>query len=185
MRQLISFTKKFALVTLILAVGLAVIPSSAAFAAGLPNGTTPLTNEIVSNVRLEEIWARSQRVYDRQGFLLSLTNGLIAKVQNLIDRAEAKGWDTSAIQTALNAFDSVIPAANAAHLPGAAIIASHDGFNLEGMVTDRNAAIETVKSLVQVLKYTRTVMNGTGLALRDALKTFRDAHPSNQVTPTP
>lgn len=43
-------------------------------------------------------------------------------------------------------------------------------------MTDRTAAIETVKALAQLLKDSRTSMDGTTLALRVAVKDLRDAH---------
>jgi hypothetical protein len=185
MRKLFSFSKKFALVFAILAIGLAAVPASGALAAGFKTGNTPPANDSLSNGRLDKMWARAQRVYNRQGFLLSLTGGFISRVQVLIDRATANGWDFSAVQSALNAFEEVIPAANTAHEPGAAIIAAHNGFGPDGKVTDRTAAIATINSLAQVIQNTRSAMNGTGAALKEAVRTFRANHPATQVTPTP
>jgi hypothetical protein len=104
-------------------------------------------------------------------------------VQTLIDKASAKGFDTSAIQAALNALSAVIPAVQVAHAPGAAIITSHAGFDATGKVTDRTTAIATAKSLAQVLKDTRTAMNGTWKALHEAVKALRQAHPKPATTP--
>jgi len=136
--------------------------------------------------RLEQIWARAQTVYQRQSDRLAKADEFLTKAQFLIDKANQKGWDTSAVKAALNTFTAVIPAAQAAHIPGAAIIASHNiGFNADGKVTDRAAAIKTVKALDQVLKGTRAAMNGTGQALREAVKAFRDAHRPAQAPATP
>ena len=184
MSKLIPFLKKFALAALVLAIGLTAFPLTGASAAGLQDQTTPPTNQVRINTRLETLWAREQAVYNREGNRLAKANDFIAKVQVLIDKANGKGWDTSAVQAALNAFSAVIPAAQAAHDKGAAIIASHAGFGADGKVTDRTTAIATVKALTQVLKDTRTAMNGTGKALRLAIKAFRDAH-RNAGTPTP
>ena len=180
MSKFVPFFKKFALAALVLAIGLAALPAVSASAAPLHDETTPPANQI----RLDALWAREQAVYTREGNLLAKANDFIAKVQVLIDKANAKGWDTSAVQAALNAFSSVIPAAQAAHDKGAAIIANHAGFSADGRVTDRATAVATVKALGQVLKDTRTAMNGTGKALREAIKTFREAHPKPGV-PTP
>ena len=185
MRQPFSFFKKFALVIAVLAVGLAVLPNSGAFAAGSQDVTTPLSNPPVNKVRLQLTWARAQIVYQRQGYLLSKVDGVLTKVQVLIDWANNKGWDTSSVQVALDAYNAVIPAARAAHLAGAAIIASHVGFDSNGKVTNRTAAIDTIKSLVQVLKDTRTAMNGTGQALKEAVRTFREVHQPVQGPVTP
>lgn len=185
MRKLFSSSRKFTLAVLILALGLAFIPASSTFAAGLISGTIPPANDTIGNARMERMWAHAKRVYDREGFLLSMTDGFITRVQNLIDKAKSNGWDVSVVQSALNAFDSVIPAASAAHLPGAAIITSHAGFDLQGKVTDRTAAIGSINSLVQVIKDTHTAMNGTGKALKDAVKAFHEAHPSAQTPISP
>ena len=189
MSAIIQFIKKLALAALVLTVGLASLPASSASAACLQDETTPPANQSVygmipvpaqDNARLEQIWARKQLTYLRQGDRLAKSGELLTRAQLLIDRANQKGWNTSAVQAALNAFAAVIPAAQAAHDLGAAIIASHYGFDANGTVTDRAEAVESVKALAQVLKNTRAAMNSTGLALREAVKAFRDAHKPTQ-----
>jgi hypothetical protein len=185
MFKLIPFFKKFALSVMVLAIGLAALPASAAAAAGLPDPITPPANRKANGARLEHVWARAQTVYQRQGYRLAKTSDFIAGAQIMIDKAKQKKWDTSAVQAALDAFAAVIPAAQAAHDPGAAIIASHNGFDADGIITDRPAAIATVKALGQVLKDTRLAMDGTGQALREAVKAFREAHKPAQAPTNP
>ena len=182
MSKFTAHFKKITLAVLVFAIGLAAIPAVGASAAGLPSQSTPPANQPGTS-GLEQAWARLQASYQREGARLGKANVFIGKVQSLIDKASQKGWDTSAVQVALNAFTAVIPAAQTAHDPGAAVISSHSGFDGSGKVTDRSAAIESVKALVQVLKDTRTAMNGTGKALREAVKTFREAHHPGQGTP--
>jgi hypothetical protein len=43
-------------------------------------------------------------------------------------------------------------------------------------VQDREKAVETMKALQQVLKDTRTAMNGTGRALWQAIRQWRQEH---------
>ena len=176
MPKLIQFLKKFALATLVLAIGLAALPAASASAAGLQDQTTPPGNQAARGVRLEQAWARAQTAYQRQGDRLAKADAFIARVQILIEKTTQKDWDTSALQAALYAFAAAIPAAQATHDPGAAFIASHAGFDPAGKVSDRPSAIATVKALRDVLKDTRTAMNGTGQALREAVKAFRTAH---------
>jgi hypothetical protein len=184
MSKLIPFIKKFALATLVIAIGLAVFPLTGVSAAVSKDTSTPPTDQISINTRLETVWAREQAAYKIEGNRLAKANDFIAKVQVLINKANGKGWDTSAVQAGLNAFSAVIPAAQAAHNNGATIIASHAGFDANGKVTDRTTATASVKGLAQVLKDTRTAMNGTGRALMEAIKAFRDAHPRPE-SPTP
>jgi hypothetical protein len=194
MSKLIPSFKKFALAALILAIGLVALPASSASAAGLQDDTTPPATQLAygvvpvpprDNARLEQVWAREKTVYQRQSDRLAKADEFIARAQSLIDKANQRGWDTSIVQAALNTFSAVIPAAQAAHDPGVAIIASHNGFDEDGKVTDRAAAVETVKALGQVLKDTRLAMNSTGRALREAIKAFRDAHRPAQAPVTP
>jgi len=185
MSKLPSIVKKITLAAAVLAVTLALIPASSVAAAGPQDPTTPARNLPDDPGRLGRIWAREKAAYHRQDVRLARTDDFIARIQVLIDKADQKGWDTSVIQVALNAFSSVIPAAQAAHNPGAAIIASHSGFDAEGKVTDRTTAIETVKALHQVLKNTYTAMDGTGHALREAFRDFRSAHRPDQAPATP
>jgi hypothetical protein len=201
MSKLTSFFKKFVLAALVLAIGLVAVPAAGVSALGLQDQAAPPSDQpdnwavldpayhpescvfprILSgpgrdNLHLEKIWARTQAAYQCQGVRLAKADEFIARIQSLVDKVNQKGWDTSAIQAALDAFAAVIPAAQAAHDPGAAIIAGHNGFDANGKVIDRAAAIETVKALRQMLKDTRAAMNGTGQALRAAVKAFRDAH---------
>ncbi len=102
----------------------------------------------------------------------------------MLDRAKAKGWDVSAIQAALNAFQTAIQNAQGAHAGGADIIAGHSGFDLDGKVVDRVQALATIKALRQVLLDTRSAMNGTAKALRQAVQDFRKTHkPTPTTTP--
>jgi hypothetical protein len=169
----VSIFKKGALIVLVLAIGLAVLPVTGASAASLNDQT----NAQPDFTRLERVWMREQVLFNREGTRLANASIFIARVQSLINKASQKGWDTSSVQAALDALNAVIPAAQGAHNRGTAIIASHAGFDASGKVTDHATAIATTKSLAQVLKDTRTAMNGTGKALREAIRAFREAHP--------
>jgi hypothetical protein len=183
MKKISSILKKATFVTLVLAMGLAAFPLLGASAApAVPPAGQSLSQ--ADHPRLEQAWQREQNRYNRQGALLSRADAFIARVQALLNKAAQKGWDVSAVQSALNAFSSVIPAVEAAHEPGAAIIRTHSGFDANGKVTDPAKALETVGALRQVLKDTRTALGGTGKALREAVRAFRQAH-QGTVTPTP
>jgi hypothetical protein len=185
MFKLNLFIKKISLLVLVIALLLVALPAAGAYAAGYQDASTSPAIPLSSNTHLENIWARAQTAYKRQGDRLARADEFIAKVRSLIDKASLKGWDTSVVQAALNAFASVIPTAQAAHAPGAAIIARHDGFDAVGKVTDPLAAAGTVNALDQVLRNTRSAMNGTRLALRTSIKAFRIAHHLVPATSAP
>ena len=175
MKTLSTFLKKALLAGVILGLGLLSFPAFGARAAGLNDTSTPPSDQPAIS-RLENAWSRTQQVYQRQGDLLGKAGGLIARVQTLIDKANGKGWDTSAVQAALDAFQSAVQDATSVHAGGAGIIASHAGFDENGKVLDKAQALATVKSLRQVLQDTRSAMNGTGKALRAAIQAFRSEH---------
>jgi hypothetical protein len=189
MLKLSALFKKIIPVVLVLAIASATFPLAGASAAGLTGQAVVQPD----NTRLENIWVREQARYQIESNRLANASTFISKVQSLLDKATAKGWNVSSVQAALDALSAVIPAVQAAHDPGAAIIASHAGFDASGKVTDRTTAIATVKALAKVLKDTRTAMNGTLKSLHIAVKTFRQAHPHTarkdsktpSTTPTP
>ena len=65
------------------------------------------------------------------------------------------------------------------------IINSHQGFDANGKVTDLEKAKETVKAMHAKMQEIKTAMGGTGKALREAIKAFREANPRPVKTPTP
>jgi hypothetical protein len=184
---------------LILALGFAALPIESTMAAEHQDDSNPPVNQpsVEGNPdpryqnnnrdgeRLEQAWARMKTTYLRQGDRLSRAGEFITRAHSLIEKANQKGWDTSTVQAALGAFAAVIPAAQFAHNHGTAIIASHEGFDTDGKVTDRITAVETVKSLGLVIKNTRLAMNGTGQTLRQAVRTFRDSHRPPQPPTVP
>ncbi len=177
-----SVLTKSVLSILILSLGLFALPLTGVQAAGPTATGTPAAGQR-ADARLARAWAAEQRTFQRQGDLLTRAAGLISKVQGLIDKANAKGWDTSALQAALNAFQSAVQNALSAHNGGTSILSAHAGFDANGNVTDRVQALATVQALRQVLKDTRSAMDGTGKALRQALKDLRQAH-KPAATPT-
>jgi hypothetical protein len=181
MFKMIITIKKAAMAALILAIAGAAFPITGASGAGLDGQT----DDRPGKNRLERTWVREQRIYQRDERQLARADGFISKVQNGINKANEKGWDTLSLQAALDVFSAAIPVARAAHEPGAAIIAVHAGFDENGKVIDQESAVDTAKSLGKVLKGTRAAMNGTRKALFEALKSFRDAHPRTIPTTGP
>jgi len=171
-----SIFKKLVITILLLGVGLLALPTTNALAAEPPGQPEIPSNLVVTPARLERTWTRLQRSYERQDERLAKSADFIGRVETLIEKANNKGWDTSEVQAALDAFVQALPAAAQAHEPGAAIIASHAGFDDNGMVIDRQAAFETTKSLRQVLMDTRSAMDGTSEELRHAIRDLFEAY---------
>ena len=174
--------KKTILLALVAALGLAAMPFVSVFAAGAndPTPPPPSTGQIRTE-RLERVWARQLRIYERMG----RTDKFIERVQKLIDRARANGKDVSAVQAALDAFKAAVKNAQPTYESLKGILNSHQGFDSNGKVTDPEKAKQTVQSIHDKFKEIRDTMNGTGKALREAIRAFRQANPRPQSTPSP
>ena len=175
-----TLIKKTILLALVAALGFAAIPFVSVYAAGEYDPTPPPQGRI-SNERLERVWARQLRIYERMG----RTDEFVAKVQKLIDRAKANGKDVSAVQAALDAFETALKNAHPIYESANGIVNSYQGFDSNGKVTDAEKAKETVKAMHEKLKEIRDAMNGTGKTLHEAIKAFREANPRPQPTPIP
>ena len=163
--------KKTILFALVAALAVASLPFVSVAAQGANDPTPPAGQ--VSNERLEKVWARQLKLYERMG----KTDEFVAKVQKLLDRATANGKDVSAIQSALDAFVESTKDAKPIYESANGIINSHQGFDDNGKVTDTEQAKETVKAMGEKLKEIKEAMSGTGKALREAIKAFREANP--------
>src|SRR5215207_767269 len=151
------------LFALVAAVGLAVMPLASASAAGEGQ---------ISNERLERVWARQLRLYERMG----RTDDFVERVQKLIDRASQNGKDVSAVQAALDAFKDAAKDDQPMYESAKSIINSHQGFDENGKVTDPETAQETVTDMRAKLNEMRDTLDGTRKALHEAIKAFREAN---------
>ena len=174
--------RKTILFALVAALGVASLPFARVLAAGAYDPPLPPRGEI-SNQRLEQVWARQLRLYERIGNGFERADRFTDKVQQLIDRAQENGKDVSAGQAALDAFEAALKDAHPIYESVEGIINSHQGFDVDGKVTDTEKAKETVKAMGEKLKEVRAAMNGTGKALLEAIRAFREATPPLQPAP--
>lgn len=175
--------KKTLLIALVAALAAASLPLVGVSAAGT-NDPLPPQGE-APNERLERIWARQLRLYERIGNGFERSDAFVERVQKLIDRAKENGKDVSALQAALDAFEAALKDAHPIYESGKGIVNSHQGFDGNGKVTDPEKAKETVRTMGEKLKEIKDAMHGTGRALHEALKAFREANPRPENLPTP
>jgi len=168
--------RKTLLVALVAALGLASLPFVGVSALGSDDPQPP--QGVVSNEKLEKVWARQLKMYQRIG----RTDAFITRIQGLLDKAAAHGKDVSAVQSALDAFTAAAKDAKPIYESMHGIVNSHQGFDADGKVTDPEKAQETVKAMADKLKEIKTTMNGTGKALHEAIKAFREANPRPEKT---
>ena len=178
-----SIFAKTLLIALVAALAVASLPLVSVSAAGEDDPKPPQGQ--VSNERLERVWARQLRLYEKIGNGFDRSDAFVEKVQKLIDRAKENGKDVSAVQSALDAFEEAMKKAHPVYESAKGIINSHQGFDNDGKVTDPEKAKETVKAMVEKLKEIRNAVGDTGKALREAIKAFREANPRPEKAPTP
>lgn len=177
MKKLTMLFQKTILVALVAALALAALPVTSAYASGQNEPPAPSAEgRQFSDERLERAWARMLQAYERQGQRLDRADEITERIQNLLDRMNDNGKDTTALQVALDAFEEALKNAHPIHESAKGIINSHRGFDADGKVTDREQAIETVKELGAKLREVRQIVGEPGKALREAIKAFRDAH---------
>lgn len=184
MSKIVMWSKKVLLVAMAAALGLASLPALNVYALGPSEPPTPTAPAQIFTDRLERIWAREQAAYDRLGKFFDNVDSRISKAQELIDKAGANGKDVSALQAALDAFADAVKQARPIYESGKGVIASHQGFDSNGKVTDQTKAIETVKDLGSKLKEIRQIIFPAGKALREAIRVFREAN-RPATTPAP
>ena len=175
--------KKTMLLALVAALAVASLPFVSVSAAGADDPNPP--QGPVTNEKWEQVWARQQRTYEKIGKGFDRADDFTARAQQLIDRARENGKDVSALQAALDAFESAIKEAHPIYEGGKGIINSHQGFDANGKVTDAEKAKETIQAMHDKLQEVKAAMNGTGKALREATRDFRQANPRPAKTQTP
>jgi len=179
MKNIFKKTVLFALVAALAVASLPLVSVSAAPATDDPPPQREVTPE-----KLEQVWARQQKVYERLVNANDRSDTFIERVQGLLDKVVENGKDVSAVQAALDAFESAVKDAHPVYESAKGIINSHQGFDNDGKVTDTEKALETVKSMGGNLREIKDTMNGTGRALREAIRAFREANPRPERNPS-
>lgn len=173
--------KKTWFIILIGAFCVASVPLSNVAALSASEPATPPAPFQNATQRLEQGWAREQKINGKLTTFFSNVDQRIAQGQELIDKAKAKGKNTSSLQSALDAFSAAVKQAEPIFQSTQSDLTSHAGFDENGKVTDSAQAFTTVISLGEKYREIRQLLMEPGKALRDAIKTFR----SENAPPTP
>lgn len=163
---------KILMAVLAVALVFAALPVTRAFAQDeQPPAKAELTDE-----KLEQVWARIVKGYERLGKGFDDTEAHIAKFQSLIDKAAANGKDVSKLQSALDAYEAALIASKPAYDALGEVINTHAGFDADGKVTDSEQALATLKEVREQMQALKSSMDGKFKALREAIKEFREAN---------
>jgi DNA repair exonuclease SbcCD ATPase subunit len=130
----------------------------------------------LTNEQLEKAWARQLQIYEKLSKVFDDSTPRLDKAQELIDKAAAKGKDTTAVQAALNAFVASVEKSRSIYEDIQALITAHAGFDSNGKVTDATQAKATIQEVRAKFQELKASMDGTGKALRETVRTFREAN---------
>ena len=174
MRKIAMGFSKALLVFAVALLGVIAVPAGNAFALPAVDPTVPPPT--VANQRLELVWARLQAEHARLEVIFDFADERIAGMQQPIARARANGKDVSDLQSALDILQNAIELARPVFQSTNGIIGSHQGFDSNGNVTDRNAALETVKDLAEKYRQVRIIVQPALQSLRQAVQDFRQTN---------
>lgn len=162
---------KTLLICAVTALGMAAARVNSALAL-TTSDATPLP-ATVADQRLELVWARQQAEHARLTIIFDSAGERSARVQQLIDRAKAKGKDVTDLQSALDNLENAIKEARPVFESTNGIIASHQGFDANGNVTDVTTALATVRDLGEKYQEIRTIVQPALQAFRQAVRDYR------------
>jgi hypothetical protein len=165
---------------------LAVLTAALVFAAyPVPNvyaqDGNPPKGELAP-IRLEQVWARELKAYERLGRVFADIDHTVARLQARLDLAARNGRDVTRLQAALDAFESALTSTRPAYEGMSGLVSAHLGFASNGKVVDAAQARTTVREVGLKLDEIKSSMGGTGRALHEALKAFRAARPVHLPT---
>jgi hypothetical protein len=191
MNNFLARIRKFALAGVLaslVAGAVLVVPSLNVFASANPQTVTPPAAQATpadQTSRLEQRLKNEQTWLTAQGNRIDRSNTLTERAQQVIDRFKGKGVDVTPLQTALDNFKSTLPSAAQVHATASGILAAHNGFDANGVVTDPKAAQVTVQSAYESLEQARQILNSAFSDLRNEIRTFRQNHkPKAPAAPT-
>lgn len=156
---------------------LSVLPLTPALAAAVPGDG--------NNPRLEKLLQRERTALEKQQMRLDRTDENITKIQNLIEKAKARGLDTRLLEAALATYQDRLPAVQQHHDKAASLLANPAGFDVNGKVIDRKEAIKTLWAAGSELRRAHLKITEATLDLRAALRAFLEANKSAGITAKP
>jgi hypothetical protein len=156
-------------------IALALVLLVALMAAGSVWAASPAPQQ-VGDTALENLLIRERLAFDDQTKRLQAANAVIDAAATWIDRLKAAGKDTSALDSALATYKTQIGAAQADHDAGGSVLSAHAGFGANGKVTDRKAALDTIKSAGKSLRQAHLTLVQSTLDFRTAVLNWRAAN---------
>jgi hypothetical protein len=128
------------------------------------------------NLRLEKLLRGERTALEKQGERLERTAENITKVETLIEKAKAKGIDTTALEASLVTYQERLVSFRECHNKAASLLATPVGFDANGKVTDRKEALKTLRQAGEALRRAHLEITEASMDLRAAVRVFVDTN---------
>jgi hypothetical protein len=128
------------------------------------------------NPRLEKLLQREKTALEKQGERLERTAQVISRTEALIENVKSKGQDASILEEALKTYQDRLVSVRGHHEKAAQILAHPAGFDQSGKVTERKEAFMTLRTAGEELRRFHLEITEAALDLRDAVRSFKEAH---------
>lgn len=164
-------------------VAVAVLVVSTLAVVGVSFAQEPQADNTGNTEILENLYQQATLSVQLSQLRINLANLISERAQTLIDKASGEGKDTSDLVSALAAFKAQIAKAQSAHDTAAATLATHNGFDGSGKVTDVDAARATLKAIRDALYDGRDSLQEGTRDFRQAFRAWRKTN-GGQNQPT-
>jgi hypothetical protein len=144
---------------------LGAVPTRAATRA--PRSGEQADQELTFTLQRERNWLQRQTLH------LNQANALIQKTQEVLNKAQAKGVDTTELSNALEVFKTQVAASQVSHDQAASLLNAKNGFDANNAVVDRQAAHQTLLDARNALREAHLTLQKGTLDLRSALQQWR------------
>lgn len=156
------------------ALGAFLASPTAALAAPAADEGTP--GPFADGARFELACRERGRMLEGQQDRINYAKDVAAKAQTWIDDLKGEGKDTSALETALAAFNTALANAQTEHDKGQAAYNTQAGFDGNCKLTDRDAARTTLQTVNDALRYAHRYLADGTIAFRRAVADWRRAN---------
>ncbi len=153
-------------------------PAGSVFASAPADDTTPPPSAPQGDRKpLDQAFKLEQKAHEHQEEMITKAVKGSSRLSELIARAKANGKDTTSLEKALADFNTKIGGIRFDYDKTGKLINEHNGFDADGMVTDRVQAATTVESVRKGNQIVRKGLTEAVKNLHTAGEEFRMANP--------
>ncbi len=140
-------------------------------------------NKGAFNDTLTQLYQKEQEWLSTQGINISKISDASEMIQAFIVKAQERGEDTSSLAAVIASISTQLPLSQSFHDAAASILASHAGFDANGVVIDTTAAKSTLESARTNLEGSKNINMSITAEIKAAAEAWKAAHPKTNDMP--